>query len=93
MLWASNAGRTYVVPLNPLFPTGVAQENLSVDMARIEGLAEAMAANLLKSPYLADTTGTIRNTCLRICTKNPVDDWGSGVTVTTFPSSHTIRPV
>ena len=58
VLWSSNFGRTYAVPLNPLFPTGVAQENLSVDMARIEGLAEAMAANLLKSPYLADTTGT-----------------------------------
>jgi hypothetical protein len=28
-------------------------------MARIEGLAEAMAANLLKSPYLADTKGTV----------------------------------
>jgi hypothetical protein len=27
-------------------------------MARIEGLAQAMAANVLKSPYLADTQGT-----------------------------------
>jgi hypothetical protein len=27
-------------------------------MARIEGLADAMAANVLKSPYLADTQGT-----------------------------------
>jgi hypothetical protein len=27
-------------------------------MARVEGLAEAMAANVLKTPYLADTQGT-----------------------------------
>jgi hypothetical protein len=31
---------------------------LSPDLARIDGLANAMAANVLKSPYLADTQGT-----------------------------------
>lgn len=55
-----NAGNTgaYSIPLNPLFPQAAALPDLSPDMARIEGLADAMAANLLKSPYLADTMGT-----------------------------------
>ncbi len=58
VLFAGNRSRTFGVPLNPLFPQGAALPNLSPDMARIEGLAEAMAANVLKSPYLADTQGT-----------------------------------
>jgi hypothetical protein len=58
VLFAGNNGRTFSVPLSPLFPQGTALANLSPDMARIEGLAEAMAANVLKSPYLADTQGT-----------------------------------
>ncbi|WP_243303201.1 hypothetical protein [Geothrix oryzisoli] len=58
VLFGSNNGRTYSVPLAPLFPVATALTDLSPDMARIEGLAEAMAANILKSPYLADTQGT-----------------------------------
>jgi hypothetical protein len=58
VLFAGNNGRTFSVPLNPLFPQGAALPNLSPDLARIEGLADAMAANVLKSPYLADTQGT-----------------------------------
>ena len=58
VLFAGNNGRTFSVPLNALFPSGDALADLSPDMARIEGLAEAMAANVLKSPYLADTQGT-----------------------------------
>jgi hypothetical protein len=41
----------------PLAPQGVSLPNLSPDQALIEGLADAMAANLLHSPYLADTQG------------------------------------
>ena len=59
VLYASNSGRTYSVSLNPLLPVGAALTNLIPDMARIEGLADAMAANVLKSPYLADTNGTL----------------------------------
>lgn len=58
LLFASNRGRTYSVPSNPVFSVAAALTDLSPDLARIEGLAEAMAANLLKSPYLADTQGT-----------------------------------
>lgn len=58
VLFAGNNGRTFSVPLAPLFPQAAALTDLSPDMARIEGLAGAMAANLLKSPYLADTHGT-----------------------------------
>ena len=57
-LYASGSGRTFSIPRAPLFPAGAALADLSPDMARIEGLAEAMAANVLKSPYLADTQGT-----------------------------------
>ena len=57
-LYAGNFGRTFSTPLNPLYPTSTPLDDLSPDMARIEGLAEAMAANVLKSPYLADTKGT-----------------------------------
>lgn len=57
-LYASGSGRTFSVPRAPLFPQGAALPDLSPDMARIEGLALAMAANVLKSPYLADTQGT-----------------------------------
>jgi hypothetical protein len=46
---------TFGLSRTPLFPSGHALSNLSPDQARIEGLAEVMAANLLKSPYLADT--------------------------------------
>ena len=57
-LYAGNQGRTYSIPLNPLYPIGTPLADLSPDMARIEGLAQAMAANVLQSPYLADTQGT-----------------------------------
>ncbi|WP_243288415.1 hypothetical protein [Geothrix terrae] len=57
-LYASGSGRTFSIPRAPLFPVGAALADLSPDMARIEGLAEAMAADVLKSPYLADTQGT-----------------------------------
>lgn len=57
-LYASGFGRTFTIPRSPLFPAGAALADLSPDMARIEGLAETMAANVLKSPYLADTQGT-----------------------------------
>ena len=57
-LFNGNAGRTYSLPRSPLLPVAAALADLSPDMARIEGLAEAMAANILKSPYLADTQGT-----------------------------------
>ena len=59
VLYGSNSGRTYSVPLNPMLPAGAALTNLVPDMARIEGLADAMAANVLKTPYLADTNGTL----------------------------------
>lgn len=58
LLYASNLGRTFSIAFNPLVPPGAAQDDLTPDMARIEGLADAMAANILKSPYLADTQGT-----------------------------------
>lgn len=58
VLYAGNNGRTFSVPLNPLFPPALALPDLSPDIARMEGLAQGMAANILKSPYLADTLGT-----------------------------------
>jgi len=58
VLYAGNLNRTYSVPLNPIFPPGSPQVDLSPEFARIEGLVQAMAANVLKSPYLADTQGT-----------------------------------
>ncbi|WP_257313510.1 hypothetical protein [Geothrix fuzhouensis] len=57
-LFNGNTGRTYSIPRAPLLPVAAALTDLSPDMARIEGLAEAMAANILKSPYLADTQGS-----------------------------------
>ena len=57
-LYGSNLTRTFTVPLNPLYPPSTPLADLSPDMARIEGLAQAMAANVLQSPYLADTQGT-----------------------------------
>ena len=57
LLYAGNSVRTFSVPLNPIFPPGAPLGDLSPDVARIEGLADAMAANALKSPYLADTQG------------------------------------
>jgi len=57
-LYVGNNGRTFSTPLNPLYPVSTPLADLSPDMARIEGLAEAMAANVLCSPYLADTNGT-----------------------------------
>ncbi len=39
-----------------LFPPAAAFQDLSPDLAIIEGLAPVMAANALKSPYLADTS-------------------------------------
>ncbi len=59
VLYATDLSRTFGVTRNPMFPAGAAQADLTPTMARIEGLAEAMAANLLKSPYLADTQGTL----------------------------------
>lgn len=58
MLYAQSRGRTFAVPLNFLLPIATPLTDLSPDLARIEGLAGAMAANVLKSPYLADTNGT-----------------------------------
>jgi len=58
LLFAGNSSRWFSVPLNPLIPTGTPLVDLSPDLARIEGLADTMAANLMKSPYLADTQGT-----------------------------------
>ena len=58
VLYGGNLTRTYAVPLNPLFPISAPLADLSPDMARIEGLTQAMAANVLQSPYLADTHGT-----------------------------------
>jgi hypothetical protein len=57
-LFVGNSDRTFSGGIAPLFPIAAALPNLSPDMARIEGLADAMAANVLKSPYLADTQGT-----------------------------------
>ena len=57
-LYGGGLNRTFAAPGNPLLPVGAPLTNLSPDLARIEGLTEAMAANLLKSPYLADTQGT-----------------------------------
>jgi hypothetical protein len=56
-LYSGNLRRTFSVALNPLHPVAQPLKNLSPDMARIEGLADAMAAAILKSPYLADTQG------------------------------------
>jgi hypothetical protein len=55
VLYASNQARTFSDTLDPLFPPCLPLTDLSPDLARIEGLAQAMAANLLQSPYLADT--------------------------------------
>ncbi|HET8900778.1 MAG TPA: hypothetical protein VFM84_02465 [Holophagaceae bacterium] len=41
-----------------LKPVTAAIDGLSPDLAMVEGLPYAMAANLLQSPYLADTDGT-----------------------------------
>ena len=57
-LYGANLGRTFSFARNPVLPVSTDLGNLVPDMARIEGLAEAMAAHLLKSPYLADTQGT-----------------------------------
>lgn len=58
LLWAGVMSRTFAVGPAPLFPVAKALTDLSPNMAVIEGFAEAMAANVLKSPYLADTQGT-----------------------------------
>jgi hypothetical protein len=58
VLYGANLTRTFSVPLNPLYPPSTPTPDLSPDIARIEGLAQAMAANVLQSPYLADTQGT-----------------------------------
>jgi len=58
VLYSASTTRTFSVPLNVLFPPSAALTDLTPEMARIEGLADAMAANALKSPYLADTQGT-----------------------------------
>lgn len=58
VLFATSGGRTFAPTLNPLFPCGALLTDLVPDQARIEGLADGMAANVLKTPYLADTQGT-----------------------------------
>lgn len=58
LTWAGIMSRTFTVGNAPLFPVATALPDLSPDMALVEGFAEAMAANVLKSPYLADTQGT-----------------------------------
>jgi len=58
VLYTGLVGRNFSVPLNVLYPPCAALTDLSPDIARIEGLADAMAANVLKSPFLADTQGT-----------------------------------
>lgn len=58
LLWAGTMSRTFAVGSAPLFPTASALKDLSPEVALVEGLAGAMAANVLKSPYLADTQGT-----------------------------------
>ncbi|HJW71456.1 MAG TPA: hypothetical protein VJ486_01255 [Geothrix sp.] len=63
-LFARNAlytiaqGRTFASYTDPLYPIGLSLTNLSPNLALREGMADAMAAALLKSPYLADTNGT-----------------------------------
>ncbi len=57
-LYAGHLVRTFSVSQNPLFPPSAPLADLSPDLARIEGLAQAMAANVLKSPFLADTLGS-----------------------------------
>ena len=49
---------TYASYPYTLKPVGAAIDGLSPDLALAEGLPYAMAANLLQSPYLADTDGT-----------------------------------
>lgn len=46
-------GTTYQLP-----PVQAPIDGLTPDMALVEGMPAALAANLLKSPYLADTDGT-----------------------------------
>lgn len=58
VLFAEYRFRTYSPAHNPLLPLGAALTDLSPDMARLEGLADGLVANLLKTPYLADTQGT-----------------------------------
>jgi len=57
VIFSDNGNRLISTPQSPLLPIGQPLVDLSPDMARMEGMAEAMAANLLKSPYLADTQG------------------------------------
>ena len=59
VLYSTDLSRTFGVARNPLLPGGAALADLTPTMARIEGFADAMAANILKSPYLADTQGTL----------------------------------
>ncbi len=49
---------TYATAPHALGPVGSPIDGLSPDLALEEGLPYAMAANLLQSPYLADTDGT-----------------------------------
>ena len=58
VLYGTVASRTFGVATEPLVPQAMSLPDLSPDQALIEGLADAMAANLLHSPYLADTQGT-----------------------------------
>ncbi|HEX9082214.1 MAG TPA: hypothetical protein VF768_08040, partial [Holophagaceae bacterium] len=57
-LYSGNLGRTFGIPTNPIYPQAAALTDLSPELALTEGLADGMAANLLRSPYLADTQGT-----------------------------------
>lgn len=58
LLYGIVAGRTFGMAGEPLYPQAALLPDLSPDQALIEGLADTMAANLLHSPYLADTQGT-----------------------------------
>lgn len=58
VLYSIVLSRTFGMTANPLHPQAALLPDLSPDQALIEGLADAMAANLLHSPYLADTQGT-----------------------------------
>jgi hypothetical protein len=54
----AGSNRTFSVPSNLLYPISTPMTDLSPDLARIEGLADGMAAAVIKTPYLADTQGT-----------------------------------
>ena len=58
VLYGMMLTRPFGMPGAPLLPQAASLTELTPDQALIEGLANAMAANLIRSPYLADTQGT-----------------------------------